>query len=248
MRNKPIVFNMYCIFFSLIALSFPLQIMLVYDHSPLEVVSIFSKLTIINHVCIALLIINSWLAWKGDAFLKWTLPVLIGFIAFNNWVVSKYGFDFDFNSTTLATILFTVVTSSILFTKGMDILDNPEKRWWLIPKRYQKKLPIYVKTAQEAFLLGKTFDISSTGVFISINETRDHFKGRNDPSILPGETVDIQIPSHGNLDFTCKAKVIRKTQGGGAYPGGLGIQFEDIDLINKYKLYKIMRTSEFSWS
>ena len=248
MRNKPFIFNLFCLSFLLIALSFPMQIMMIYGHELLEMQAIMSKLTIINHFCIGFLFLNSWLALKGAPVLKWTLPMMIGLVAFNNWIVSKYGADFDFTMTTLATALFTVFTSSILFTKGMDVLDSPDKRWWLIPKRFQKKLPIYLKTATESFILGKTFDISTTGVFVAIDQTKDHFHKRNQINFVPGELINLQIPTEDKSDFTCQARVVRKTHGGGVYPGGLGIQFENMDLKNRLRLYKIMRTSEFSWS
>ncbi len=248
MRNKPFIFNLFTLSFLLIALSFPMQIMMIYGHDLLEMKAIMSKLTIINYFCIGFLVLNSILAWKGNAMLKYTLPMMIGLVAFNNWIVSKYGADFDFTMTTLATAVFTVFTSSILFTKGMDVLDSQEKRWWLIPKRYQKKLPIYLKNAKEKFVLGKTFDISSTGVFVSLDQTKDHFHRRNHISFVPGELVSIQIPTENDSDFTCQARIVRKTMGGGVYPGGLGIQFENMDLINRLRLYKIMRTSEFSWA
>jgi hypothetical protein len=248
MRNKPFIFNLFCLTFLLIAISFPMQIMMIYGHDPLEIQAIMSKLTIINHICIGFLFFNSWLTWKCAPLLKWTLPMMIGLVAFNNWVVSRYGADFDFTSTTLATALFTVFTSSILFTKGMDVLDSPDKRWWLIPKRYQKKLPIYLKTAKESFVLAKTFDISSTGVFVSLDQAKDHFHRRNQIDFFPGELVKLQIPTNDQSDFTCQARIVRKTHGGGIYPGGLGIQFENMNLMNRLRLYRIMRTSEFNWN
>lgn len=246
MKNKPFIFNLFSLVFTIVALSFPVQIMLIYDHGFDEFTMILSKMTFLNHVTVVLLLLNTYLSFRGDPLLKLTLPVMIGVVVINNWIVSRYGADFDMSTTTLATILFTLFTSSILFSKGMDVIDDPLRRWWLIPKRYQKKLPVYIKTIRGGFFMAKTFDISSSGIFISLESCSKEMGNLLDSKIQPGQIVEIQIPTNSKVDFICDARVIRKTMGGGVYPGGLGVQFERVDLKNKFNLYRILKTNNFA--
>ena len=138
MKQRPISLTIFSLLLFGIALSVPLQIIWLYGHTLNEWSLILSKLTWLNIVIIGLSLSNAYLAWIGDPWLKFSVPVLLGLVTLNNFIVGNYGVDYSAAQTTLATLGFFGVHASLLFTQAHMVIGHPELRWWLIPER--KKL------------------------------------------------------------------------------------------------------------
>ena len=153
--------------------------------------------------------------------------------------------------TLLATALFSLTVSTIYFTSALDIILNPSLKWWNIPIRYQKNIPVWIKLSGEKFFLENTFDISKNGVFISEGKKKETHSPDNNytNNISLGDLVTLSIPIRGeNDDFQCKAEVIRKTDGKGNYPEGVGFRFLDLHVKDKLFLRKIINRNEISYA
>lgn len=243
MKDKPFIFNFYGTLFLLGTLSFPLQIMFLYGHQLDEFLSIFSKLTLVNFIIMGIFLINSFLSFSANKYLKSTLPISILLVAFNNWVVAAYGKDYSFSLTILATAVFALFVSGFYFTKALDVILNPDLKWWLIPKRHKKTVPVWIKMTGDQYYLEKSFDISSTGIFISEGVDKIGYTPERDyaKTVSEGDEVTLSIPlSDGSEEFQCKAEVVRKTKAQGHYPGGVGFKFLDMDLKTKLNLNRVI--------
>ena len=251
MKQKPVIFNLFAIFFLIGILIFPLQVMMLYDHQLSEISMVLAKLTFSNWLVISIFLINSVLCFTSHTALKSTIPASILIVAANNWIVSTYGQDFTSGKTLLSTAIFSLTVSTLYFTKALDVLLNPQLKWWTVPLRYQKKLPIWIKVSDHQFYLENTFDISKSGVFVSEGKEKIGYSADSSYSkdMAPGDLVKVSIPSKtGKYDFKCEAKVVRKAKEHGLYPGGVGLQFVNLHLKDKINLRRILHQEKFGFS
>lgn len=91
MNQKPLFIPLMAISLILIAISFPIQIAILFDYSFLDFAQIFSKLTPLNYVVIMLLVYTSYLTYKMKPSVFIALPILNLFVFLNNFIVAEYG-------------------------------------------------------------------------------------------------------------------------------------------------------------
>ncbi len=251
MKRKPLIFNLYSSVFLIGILFFPLQIQFLYGHSFLsEFEMIISKLTIINWAVMCTFLLNSILCYKSHPLLKIMLPLSIFMVATNNWIVANFGQDFSFGLTLMATAFFSLFISILYFTEALDVILDPSLRWWKVSTRYSREMPIWIKLPGEKFYLEKTHDISESGIFISKENEKIGFNPDDcyTKNISLGDLVSISIPfKDGKKDFQCKAQVVRKSHKNGHYPGGVGLKFIDLKLLESFNLKKIIFTNQLSF-
>jgi hypothetical protein len=231
MKDKPLIFNIYAILFLLIAISIPVQISVLYGHNFDELGAIYKKLTFFNILVVMASILNFYYCFTASDNVKWSFPLAIGIICFNNSIVLVFGNDFEAYTVILSTLLFMVFSAYFLLTHDTDIINEPKKQWWRIPKRFALKEKVLIEVGNQQIDIGETFDISTSGAFIPITED-------NKSKIVPGKVYSFMIGKKHPIK--CKAKVIRKTDARGHYPAGIGIQFQDLELGQKYKLQHML--------
>lgn len=212
-----------------IAISFPVQIMLLYGHLPWEIAAIGGKLTHLNWLVLIAALGSSYLAFRASPFAMLTLPVLTGLLAYNNWLVGEVGTDYSQVATMIATLGFLGALKICLSEKAFGLFLHPSRRWWLTPTRYRIEIPIRVKLMtgpKTTEVYAKTYDISSTGLFI--------------PSVLTqvnvGTSCYVSFPLPGLELLQCRAEVVRKTEPSGKYPAGMGMRFLGLSYYERRKL------------
>ena len=228
MKSKPLIFNIYALLFLVIALGIPVQISMLYGHGVQELGAIYNKLTFFNIAVIGVSLYNFYCCFSASANVKWSFPLAIGVVCFNNSIVLIYGNDFESYSVILATVAFIVLSAYFLMAHDTDIINQPKRQWWRIPKRFTLKEKVKLEVNDHAIDIGETFDISTTGAFIPA-ENLDHKIDVNS-----GDVFNFFIGE--DQPIACKAKIVRKTPAKGHYPAGIGIQFIDLSLADKYKL------------
>lgn len=212
--------------FLLISFSIPAQISLIYGHGLKEFSAIYNKMTIFNILVIGVCLYNFYYCLNASDNVKWSFPLSIGIICFNNAMVLVYGNDFESYSVILATIVYTLVSAYFLLTHETDIINHPDSHWWRIPQRYTLKEKVIITTQDGILQYGSTFDLSQGGAFIVCDTDRYNF--------TEGEQIKVNIGEDSTI--ICQAKVVRKAKAKGIYPSGLGLQFTEISLIDKFRL------------
>lgn len=242
MKSRPISLTFLSIFLLGVALCLPLQVMWLYQHSLSEWSMILHKLTELNIIVIGVCLMNSYLAWLGDPWLKFTVPLQLALVTLNNVFVGNMGTDFSMLQTTIATIGFAGLHAVLLFTQANMVIGHPELRWWLIPQRRKMVLPVNIKNSHGVSLL-RSHDISKTGMFVT------PLSGVDSPlwKFAPGTVVDLTISSGLEGEINLKAQVVRNCYDSkGNYPKGVGLHFENISLWERLKLQRLMkRGSQF---
>lgn len=228
MHNKPKFVLVVANIFIALAISFPVQIMLVYKHGPLDIIPIFTKLTPLNYILMGLFCFTAYLTYTMNKLIFILLPFLNFFVFMNNFIVAEYGQDFTHAQTIVASTAFLMLTLSFYQKDIYNVYNDMKFRWWLTSPRFKKQIPIRVTVDGETYF-SKTFDISKTGMFIETDDLYRIFKIEN------GKEITVRIMKERPIDLV--AKVVRKSIAKGHYPAGIGIHFDYIERagIRNYK-------------
>ncbi|CBW26213.1 putative membrane protein [Halobacteriovorax marinus SJ] len=221
-----------------VVISIPLQIIFQTQVTALNIDILLSQITIFNWFVIAMCLITLSLTFNGHKLLGLAIVPLLLAIHINNYFVFKYALHTQWYLPLFASLGATALALLFIINKTVRFtVKNPDKRWWLIPKRYQKTLPIWVVLDEDLCVLAHTHDLSKTGAFISMSEDSNHFL---DKELELGKEVKVLIGNKDDVEFHCKAQVVRKAQATGSYPQGIGLHFEDVSMIEKFHLGRIL--------
>lgn len=245
MKNKPVIFNFLSIIYFLIAISIPIQIMIIYGHHLASYELIYHKLSLFNMIVMVLSLYNSFALYHAKKSLRYSIPLNILFIIVNNYFVSFVGVDYSSSQTLLASFSIISVSSFLFFSSSKKIISNPDLIWWKWARRTEKSLPVTIMLKDQELYTTNTFDLSRTGAYLQYASQNDNKPSVTTTKILKGETLEFIIgePDSKNR-LTCKAKVVRKAESSGTYPDGIGICFEDLSMKNSLTLMKLIHGTQ----
>jgi hypothetical protein len=173
---------------------------------------------------------TAYLLFTLSPHLKWMVPLTIGCLSWNNFVVGSYGQDFSMTQTVLGTGLFAGLFVP-LFRKDIRlILSDPHRRWWRRAHRFYKNIDVILNPYVGQTLLSHTFDLSESGAFIPFeNKTWDEI-----PKV--GERIKISLHIDTHRKIKCEAIVVRVVEPKGTYPKGIGVRFTGMNETHKRSL------------
>ncbi|MBH47768.1 MAG: hypothetical protein CME71_06320 [Halobacteriovorax sp.] len=233
MNKKPLIFNLLAITLLALAVSFPIQISLIYGHEMSDMVqlgAIWNKLPINNLLTMLLLSVTAWKIWKVETSIMPWLTASCIVVAANNFIVSSYASDWSQLQTTSSTIAFAILLGSFMFTKAYDHSLQPQMQWWKPAKRHRIDAPVVIEFMEHHRFQAQLFDMSSTGMFIT------GVQQQLISSLAPEqEEMAIKIPFKNQFHaFT--VKLVRKTEQRGHYPGGWGLSFSHLNIWQRLKI------------
>jgi hypothetical protein len=247
MKTRPKALSILAASVMSIAISLPLQIMFLYDHTPFELQAIFAKLAPLNWMILALAPITAWLLLKASFWLVLTAPLFAVLILYNNWFVAEIGTSYSPISIGFATGMFLIGFSSLLSKGIREIILNPQRRWWLTPKRHRAKLPVKMKLLTERGLREvelSTFDISEGGAFLISPQPEDK-EIIHQNQVAVGMRCYLQLVLHSDSNpLSCRAEVIRMAGPRGDYPPGIGIRFLGMGWRERQALKKLLMQTQ----
>lgn len=230
MRSKPAWLNLIAVAFLFVALSFPMQIMLIYGHSWSELSAVFNKLTVLNLIVIAGLISCSYLLWRAAPICRMAVPFTIAAVIVNNGVVGYYAIDYSFWYAHLATVGFVCLNLPLAFDARVQwILNHPEKRWWVRAERKRLAVPVTIEGTRLEPVKFETFDISRSGAFVS---------GLHDFGV--GDWITVRLILGDLAHVQCRARVVRRTDAAGIYPPGIGVKFMNLGWRQRRELSRYL--------
>lgn len=238
MLMKPKQFYLAPLIMILIALSFPLQVMILYGHQWTETQAIFSKMTSLNWVIAISFMMAAYFYYQASRGILFFAPVLLALVAFNNYIVGSFGADFSLQQTTLATLFSASLFVPLALPSSQIILKDPKRRWWRASKRYSKKVGATLNPYVGEMVEGETFDVSKTGAFVCVEELD------NLPKI--GDTVRVSLKVNSMRRIRCEAVVVRIAEPQGRYPQGMGIRFTEMSKTNEKCFEKFLSSNEVS--
>lgn len=206
-----------------LSLSMPLQITYQLDLPWYLFFSHLDKMTYLNWPVFAMGLINGYLIIQVFGFLKYSLPIYLLLLITNNFLVyDLHPFNTSYLPHFVSVAVLGIFAFALLRCKLWQYLSRPNMRWWATAPRVSRSLPVIVHSKETKNMRAKTYDLSSTGAFLSQLDDSWNVKINDEIKIL----IDA-------LGFECRAKIVRVTFGKGNYPEGVGIRFEHMNARTK---------------
>lgn len=235
MNSKPIYFNFLGLVFIAVAVSFPIQILYMFDYSWGDISLTFSHLTYMNYMVILACLVTAVHSFKASGWLRKSILITGAFIIVNNYLVSLNQNFFSSTETLIASATFFLTYILTFAPRIHQVLTQPHMQWWRIPKRYDMKVPIILNTKnqqqEDIFIYAKTFDISEGGVFIPYNEFEKVDNLIDLKRMLDkGEKINLDFFFQDDrTPITIAGEIVRRSgRRVGKYPAGLGLKFDHV--------------------
>lgn len=243
--KRPTIFKVFSLIFAGMIISIPLQIMFLYGHSWSEMDMVFRKITFLNWAVMACCLANAILTFRVSRLLSQSLIISIFVVTSNNIVISAFSSDFNPLQVHLSSFLYLFGCLVLSMNPAFQTINEERRKWWKIPKRFRTTLPIWIKINDETSYLGKTFDLSRSGAFISY-EGLEEIQGllqKLPVALEQGSEISIVLGMKNHIK--CSADIVRKSPPKGNYPGGLGLRFKHLGPIQSIKLNKFLIEENF---
>lgn len=169
MKTKPLFLILLPILLFGLALSFPIQIIALYDLSFFDFEKVMSMLTPLNHLTILLLISTAFACQIMSKSIYRILPILTGVVLLNNYIVGTYGSDYSTFQAVLGVGLFAASVLPLYSGSIKSVITDHSKRWWIPAKRVVLRNPIKIVSTKNG-IYTNTLDMSASGVFIEITD------------------------------------------------------------------------------
>jgi hypothetical protein len=224
----------------LTAISFPVQIMILYNHAPTESGAILAKISDLNWVVIFLCLLTALFVDRAAAASRVFAPILLVTVGVNNGFVSAVGDDYSQGIAYLATLLFFLAHTPLMNPEIKMLLKNPQSRWWLTPIRKRLELPMMLSPFNhQAVFRSRTFDLSKHGAFVPFSKTLDPLT-----ELKVNDSLFLCLNLGTLTQLRCQARVVRINKANGFYPAGIGLSFTGLGLGEKRKLNKCIKASQ----
>jgi hypothetical protein len=243
MKTRPKELTALALAFLGIALSLPVQIMLLFGDPPWEITAIVTKLAPLNWLIIALSIAMVPLTLRASPLLWITTPLYIASVIWNNWLIaSVQGSSGWLSPVHLSSIGLVLLIGGVLFKypSCRTVLLHPSKRWWLTPERKRVDLEARLCPVLGGEISSKTFDLSESGIFVVLD---DHSQWRGprfrtttkapETALRVGSYCWLRVALNDVSALTCTAEIVRKTEPRGIYPAGIGLRFVGLTARDK---------------
>ena len=139
MMVRPKQFYLMAMAMFIIAISFPLQVMVLYGHQLNETAAIFSKITWLNWLVIASFLAAGYLMFNASRFLLYIAPIMLGLVALNNYWVGQFAGDYSLLQTSLGTFAVALLYVPLFMPSSQVVLKDPKRRWWRRSRRFNKR-------------------------------------------------------------------------------------------------------------
>ena len=229
MNRRPLALTCFSIALVLVAVSIPVQASLLQGFSQL-----MQTITWLNILVMGACLITAWSALRAHWSLRILLPSTVATVLFNNWWVGHVALDFSMTQASFASFGFIAISGLLTEKRTLSVIKNPKLKWWDRSPRNQLEVPVVLSPwLRGATLHKKSFDISETGLFVQ------GLKQEESVPLKLGERFEIRLHLEGHGEIHCTAKLVRKTQGSGAYPAGVGLIFEGLSPLEKQSLKRV---------
>jgi hypothetical protein len=217
MRRRPSWFIFLALVFFVTALALPAQIMVIYGHSFYELQAVFAKLTFLNWLVFGGLLIYSVLVFRASPHMRLASPLMISLVALNNYFVGHYATDYSMFTASFGTLAFAAINLPLLHPDLQWLMLHPEKRWWMRAERKRLAIPITIEGTRLQPARAETFDVSESGAFVTAAQ-----------DVGVGDWITVRMSFGTFTKIRCQARVVRRSEASGTYPGGIGVQFMNL--------------------
>jgi hypothetical protein len=228
--KRPILFFVIPLILICIALSFYFQVAYLLDISWTNFYQVHRHITLPNWCTIALLVTTATMIYRGHHSTKWLIPITILMVAWNNYLVSAYGHNFNSMETTFGSLFFPLIFAPLYTKKYRRIISDRRFHWWETSPRKNHQAYVAINPFVSSTINSRTYDVSKSGLFVEIND----IAWEQLPKV--GERVNLSICLDTLRKVRCEAVVVRTAEATGQYPRGMGLHFTELTNDNRRTL------------
>jgi hypothetical protein len=229
MRRRPFLLFLTSFALIAVAISLPVQIMLIYGHGLDELDEVFAKLTMFNWVVMIGCLACAVLIAEASPLCFKAIPALTVLVALNNLIVGYYAVDYAPWMTVAGSLAFALFNLPLFDAQVRELMKYPERRWWMRAERHRRNVPVVITGALRGRspVRTETFDLSDSGLFLPLEGS--HFE--------VDDRISVRMTFGTFSQIRCEGRVVRRAEGPrGEYPSGIGVQFTDMDWRQRREL------------
>ncbi|MGE4131522.1 MAG: PilZ domain-containing protein [Bdellovibrionales bacterium] len=236
MKSRPKTLVLLALINFAVALSLPIQIMVIYGHGLAEWPQVLDKLTILNWGVMAFTLANGVLIYMAAPIALLMAPLALIMVGLNNYFVGLYATDYTPFQAGFAFFTFSFCHWPLVAGRNMNLFANPTLRWWRVSPRKQIHLPISLGDSRQWVFDAQTYDVSETGAFVPLDgESLTEYMGLDHQ-----KDFRVRLNLGDSQYVTCQAQIVRRATARGQYPAGLGIQFGPMAIGEKRALKNLL--------
>lgn len=250
MRERPREFRILAAILILAAASFPIQVMMAYGYTPLELDAALAGLSPLNWFVIFASVIHAYLIYEAAPSVLISTPIFLLLVGWNNYVVARTGL----NSSTWAAFFATAAAFLIhlpMFRKDTRrVLFNPKLRWWRTSRRKRASMRAIIRPVMGGELQSCTFDVSASGAFIRMDSANwlplknVNFYKLQQSNLKVGSRCSVRLLIDHMRVIQCGAEIVRHSPANGEHPEGFAVRFVSLDESQKKMLNDYIHGSE----
>ena len=220
MKNKPLYLILFPLLSFVIALSFPVQIIFLYDIPLNDFSKIFSMLTPVNLISMGTLFLAGGLTLFMHQHIYKIIPALLLILFANNAIVGLYGTDFTLIQVCFSFLLFALSLKPFYKQDIRAVILNPKLRWWKTPTRYSLEKSIALQSAKSK-IKTQALNFSTTGLYAKIDSEEEL------GLLLLNQIIELDIDEE---KIKLQAKIVRIINDTSEFPNGVGLEFIKDDI------------------
>jgi len=226
MKEKPEIFNYLAYLYIVIAISIPLQIMMMYRIWPQNIFEVSGKISPSNMLIMITAAIGAALLYAVVKPIVYVVPAFLLITAWNNYLIASYNTNYNPSVLIGSWVLLSFFHVFLLTPESRNAIANSSLRWWKTPARRRIRVPSKLKPVNGSEISGSTHDLSETGVFVPIDPHSPlHQQIRKLKEIRIGQSVSLRLSLDQLKILNCRGEVVRKQLASGHHPAGVGIRF-----------------------
>lgn len=231
MQRRPLILIGLSSVLVAVAISMPVQVMLLYGHPLNELGAAAAKLTVFNWLVIVGALTSAYLVADASTHSRRAMGVLTGIVAVNNYFVGYYALDFSPLVASLGTLAFGSLNYPLYREEIRQLMNHPHRRWWIRSERHRLAIPVIVGGPRQTPMKVQSFDLSESGIFIPLDE----------PQLNVNDSITLRLSFGTFARVRCEGRVVRRSEARGIYPAGVGVEFTGLDWRVKRELRRHLK-------
>jgi hypothetical protein len=242
MKQRALELKVLAAFLISMAVGFPIQIMLQYEHGPTELLAIGSKLTPLNWAVILLALVTAATAIEASRWIIVSAPAMIAAIAWNNSLFALVDANYTGFTASSGTLAVLLAHGVLLRPAPIKLLINPHLRWWRAASRLRVQMKTSIHPVTGGDITARAYDVSVSGAFYSLDHVRWLTpSGTTIPNqIVPGVRCALRLDLDRYQTIYCSGQIVRKTEPKGDKPAGFAVQFIGMSPGDRRKLGRFL--------
>lgn len=167
MNKKPSYFSWLSLFLLGVVISFPAQILYLFEYELSDIYLCFSQLSLINWLVMASCLIASIFIWRVYKYVNYVAVGLVLLVSVNNLAVGLTEVNYTLMESMISEVIFVIPLMFLFNPSYQKLIYNPALHYWKTPRRFSLQEAVYID--KELNIISESVNVSSSGILIRIS-------------------------------------------------------------------------------